>query len=430
MNKKTIIFSFLLTSAITLSAQNSISYSAFKDKVLEYSQVIKQSIAQQKALQASMKLSKTAFLPAFDVSGSYQYRINDYSMDFGGASIAMKNSSYSAELGVVQPIYAGGAIINNYKAVSIQKEIADKALELTKENIIYSAEVCYWGTLAQREMYKKMCEYVDIINNLTNNIKDKYELGQIRKTDYIQMQARLKDAQLQCSNSLQQYKLAMQNMNIMMGVDPYKTIDITDSISSKESISSTLNVDNAINNRSDFSISQLEVDYQKRQVSIAESKYNPTLSVGLNSTWGTQLLNIDGSTVTNSTLFVSLKLPIFHWGARYKSKSAQRAILQGKEFAMMDKRDQIVKEISSAWTSYQESMKQIDIAKENCELAEKNLDLNTFSYNEGKLTILDVLSAQLTWIQAKTNLIQTQYKNKVSIADYKKSIGENSKDEI
>lgn len=427
MNKRTIIFSSLFSFSLYASAQNEISFSAFQEKVIEYSQTLKQSVAKQKAMRASMKLSKTAFLPAFDAAGSYQYRINDYSMDFGGTSIGMKNNSYSAEIGVVQPIYQGGALINNYKAVGIQKEIADKALELTKENIVYAAQISYWGTSAQREMYKKMCEYVDIIQNLTNKLKDKYDLGQISKTDLIQMQARLKDAQLQCSNALQQYKLSMQNMNTMMGMNPYDEINIIDSISSNEFLSTCLDVDNALANRSDFSISKLEIDYQKRQVSIAESKYNPTLSIGLKSTWGTQLLNIDGSTVTNSTVFASLKLPLFHWGARYKARSAQRAILQGKEFAMQEKRDQIVKEVSAAWTSYQESLKQIKIAKENCDLAEKNLDLNTFSYNEGKLTILDVLSAQLTWIQAKTNLIQTQYKNKTAIADYKKSIGENYK---
>ena len=62
-------------------------------------------------------------------------------------------------------------------------------------------------------------------------------------------------------------------------------------------------------------------------------------------------------------------------------------------------------------------------AEENCKLAEENLDLNTFSYTEGKLTILDVLSAQLTWIQAYTNLIQSYYEQKIALADYRKATG-------
>ena len=65
----------------------------------------------------------------------------------------------------------------------------------------------------------------------------------------------------------------------------------------------------------------------------------------------------------------------------------------------------------------------ITLAEENKRLAEVNLDLNTYSYNQGSLTILDVLSAQLTWIQAYTNLIQKHYEQKVFMADYRKVAG-------
>ena len=83
----------------------------------------------------------------------------------------------------------------------------------------------------------------------------------------------------------------------------------------------------------------------------------------------------------------------------------------------------ITKEVAKAWTSLTENTRQIDIAKENCKLAEENLDLNTFSYTEGRLTILDVLSAQLTWVQAYTNLIQSYYEQKIALADYRKATG-------
>ena len=39
------------------------------------------------------------------------------------------------------------------------------------------------------------------------------------------------------------------------------------------------------------------------------------------------------------------------------------------------------------------------------------------------LPILDVLSAQLAWIQAYSNLIQVRLQQKVSLADYQKAIG-------
>ena len=48
-----------------------------------------------------------------------------------------------------------------------------------------------------------MCQYVQIIEQLTKVLQDKYDDGYISKTDLIQMQTRLKEAELQRSSSYQ-----------------------------------------------------------------------------------------------------------------------------------------------------------------------------------------------------------------------------------
>ena len=407
----------------TVSAQTTVNYTEFEQKVLDYSQTLKQSVSQRTAMQKAMKAAKTAFFPAVDATGSYQYRINKYDMDFGGMAVPMEHDSYSAEVGVVQPIYAGGSIYHTYKASQIQSQIADKSVDLTTDNLIYAAEASYWGTAAQKEMYKTMCQYVEIISQLTKVLQDKYDDGYISKTDLIQMQTRLKEAELQRSSSYQSYQIALQNMNVLMGLEPDKEVGLVDSIFVELPLPAYVGADAALNVRPDYAISQLDVDYQKRQVKLAAAKYNPSLSIGFKETWGTQMLNISGETMFNSNVYASVKLPLFHWGARFKSTAAQKAILLCKQYAFQDKQDQITKEVAKAWTSLTENTRQIDIAKENCKLAEENLDLNTFSYTEGRLTILDVLSAQLTWVQAYTNLIQSYYEQKIALADYRKATG-------
>ena len=100
----------------TVSAQTTVNYTEFEQKVLDYSQTLKQSVSQRTAMQKAMKAAKTAFFPAVDATGSYQYRINKYDMDFGGMAVPMEHDSYSAEVGVVQPIYAGGSIYHTYNS--------------------------------------------------------------------------------------------------------------------------------------------------------------------------------------------------------------------------------------------------------------------------------------------------------------------------
>ena len=112
----------MLLGALSVGAQEKpVTAADYKQKVLEYSRQIKQSAEERIAMQHAIKAAKTAFFPAVDFSGSYQYRINKYDLDFGpGMAVEMDHNTYSLGATVSQPIYAGGQIYHNYKAAQIQ----------------------------------------------------------------------------------------------------------------------------------------------------------------------------------------------------------------------------------------------------------------------------------------------------------------------
>lgn len=427
MKQFIIAVSLVLGTASTAVAQAPDAYTAatYQQKVLEYSRQIMQSSEERAAMQEALKAAKTGFFPAVDFTGSYQYRINKYDLDFGsGMAIEMDHNTYSVGASVSQPIYAGGKIYNSYKAAQVQSRIAQEAETLTTDNVIYSADVNYWTAAAHKSMYQVMCQYVDIVQQLEQVLATRFDDGQISKTDLLQVQSRLKEAEISRSSAYREYQIALQNLNALMGANPLQEIELADSITAQLELPQQVGAEAALQNRPDFAISQLNIAYQQRQINLSKAKYNPSLSIGFQGTWGTPMLNVKGSDqLWTPTLFASLKIPLFHWGARFKEVNSQKALLRSKEYALDHARDQITKEVANAWTSLTENTKQIAVAQEACEIAEENLELNTFSYNEGKLPILDVLSAQLSWIQSYSSLIQTWYQQKVSLAQYNKVTG-------
>ena len=422
-----IIIGCMLLGTLSVGAQEKpITVADYKQKVLEYSRQIKQSAEERIAMQQAVKAAKTGFFPAVDFSGSYQYRINKYDLAMGDGipGIEMDHNTYSLGATVSQPIYAGGQIYNNYKAAQVQGQIASEVEELTTDNVIYAADLNYWSAAARKGMYDVMCQYVDIVQTLANVLTTRFEDGQISKTDLLQVQSRLKEAELNKSSAYKDYQIALQNLNILMGLPPMTPVDIADSITKVQPLPLHIGEEAALENRPDFMISKLNIEYQKRQINLSKAKYNPTLAIGFQGTWGTPMLNVKGSDqLWTPAVFASLKIPLFRWGARFKEVNSQKAILRSKEYAMDNTRDQISQEVANSWTSLTENTKQINMAEEACQIAEENLDLNTFSYNEGKLPILDVLSAQLSWIQSYSSLIQTWYQQKASLAQYNKAVG-------
>ena len=95
----------MLLGALSVGAQEKpVTAADYKQKVLEYSRQIKQSAEERIAMQHAIKAAKTAFFPAVDFSGSYQYRINKYDLDFGpGMAVEMDHNTYSLGATVSQP---------------------------------------------------------------------------------------------------------------------------------------------------------------------------------------------------------------------------------------------------------------------------------------------------------------------------------------
>lgn len=424
--KSKLIIGCMFLGGLSANAQTPVTAAEYKERVLEYSRQIRESSEERIAIQEAIKAAKTAFFPAVDFSGSYQYRINKYELGMGEGipGIEMDHNTYSLGATVSQPVYAGGQIYNNYKAAQIQGQIATEAVELTTDNIIYAADMNYWSVAARKGMYDVMTQFVDIVQELANVLTLRFQDGQISKTDLLQVQARLKEAELNKNSAYKDYQLALQNLNVLMGLPPMEPVAIADSITMYLPLPLKVGESVALENRPDYRISLLNIEYQRRQINLSKAKYNPQLSVGFQGTWGTPMLNVKGSDqLWTPAVFASLKIPLFRWGARFKEVNSQKAILRSREYAMENTRDQISQEVANAWTSLTENTKQIDVAEDACKIAEENLDLNTFSYNEGKLPIVDVLSAQLSWIQSYSSLIQTWYQQKISLAQYNKAIG-------
>lgn len=78
----------------------------------------------------------------------------------------------------------------------------------------------YWSVAARKDMYDVMTQYVSIVQELANVLTLRFQDGQISKTDLLQVQARLKEAELNQSSAYKDYQIALQNLNVLMGIPP------------------------------------------------------------------------------------------------------------------------------------------------------------------------------------------------------------------
>ena len=392
----------------------------YRAQGLGYNQDIKQSREAVKAAIYALKGVKTGFFPKLQLSGNYSYQIEDVEFMQG---VDLKHNNYSAEAALSQNVYAGNMVRKQQEAAKLQKAIARLGEELTTDNIVYAADVSYWTLAANESLFYISQEFVLIVKELDGIVQKRFDEGAISKTDLLMVKTRLKEAELQESTRNMNYQTAMQSFKIMMGVPLEEKWVIIDSIQKPVIVPGLQSLEVALKRRADYQIAVQDFNLTKQQTKIIRSKYLPQLAVGVKETWGTPLINVSGDEKFATVAFAKLSMPIFNWGEKRQYVKQNRAMETSKELAMSKVEDQVKEELANAWVKLNENWKQVEIANSTLEIARENLKLNTFSYNEGKLPILDVLSSQATWLQAYTNVVSANYQYKVAYAEYVRILG-------
>lgn len=397
-----------------------LSVEQYRQKVLEYNQDIQKSQQAVNGALYSLKGIKTGFFPKLDITGNYSYQLEKVEFLPG---TDLKHDNYGVEAGLVQNVYSGSAVRKQYDVAKLQHAIAQLSVEHTVDNMIYAADVSYWSVAANRNLYELSEQFVQIVRELYEIVNKRFEEGAISKTDVLMVQNRLKEAELQLNTNSTNYKTALQSLNIMMGVEPDAAVVLTDSIQKVLWVPKQEGLNKALERRADYQSAIMGIEMAKLQTDMARSKYLPQLAVGIKEKYGTTLLNVDGKAQWATTAYAQINIPVVHWGEMRQNVRLSRTQEWTKELERSQLKDQVSKELNNAWVNVIEISKKLEIVYSSLDIAKDNLTLNTFSYNEGKLPIIDVLSAQVSWLQAYTNVVSVNYQYKVALAEYAKALG-------
>ena len=392
--RKIIFILSVISFGISTAAQESyLSREAYRDKVEAYSQLLKQQRLKATASTEARKIAQTGFLPKIDITAE------------GTANLSHLDAL--ATLG--QPLYTGGSLMARKKIAKADEELDKLAIELTLDQIHYQSDAVYWNASAALATLEAAARFEGIVSQQYNIIQDRFNDGAISRTD---IKAR------------QNYTLALQQLNILMGVKPDAAVDSLCEIGMHCPPVDLLSLDEVLSRRADYAGTHVSIARSEAQRKAALSQYNPQLSMFLATGWDTGIAYMGQDVPHTPIAGINLNIPIFRWGARFKTNRQQKAYIGIQKLQQSYVADTILEELSAATTKLTETEQQVKTARENMALAEENLDLVTFSYNEGKASMVDVLSAQLSWTQAQTNLINAHLAAKMAVAEYRKAISE------
>ena len=242
----------------------------------------------------------------------------------------------------------------------------------------------------------------------------------VKKGDVLMIDARLSEAEYSLVSAEQSYEVALHNFNILRGTDAALGVQLAQGIRDSLPMPGRVVAAEALERRPDYAAARLRSEQAEAGIRAVRAPFNPQLSVGVGGMWQPYYPNSTGATYVDGSAFVKLSVPIFHWGERRRAVGAARAVQLQQEWNAALVHDDIVREEMNGWTALVQSRAQVDASEESLRIAGENLSISTYSYGEGLATILDVLQAQLSWIQLYSNAIRAHYNYAVAVSDYQR----------
>ena len=334
-------------------------------------------------------------------------------------SISMMKNGTIAGVTAVQPVFAGGQIINGNKLAKVGEDVSRLQLQLSENEVDKQTEQYYWQLVSLLEK-KKTIEAIEVLlTDIHKDVDVAVRAGVAMRNDLLQVQLRQNDVEsqkLKLNNGISIVRLllaqycGLNNTEFTLAYDS----KLSSSLAQKQDHSQ------ALLTTAEYQLLNKQVEATKLQKKMEIGKNLPTLGIGA----GYNYHNLLDNNHSFGMVFATVSVPISDWwGGSHAIKRKKIAQQQAEE--QLANNSQLLKiRMQNAWNNVEETRQQLQITQRSIEQAEENLRLNRNYYKAGTSKMSDLLEAQLLYQQSLDRRTDAfaDYQNK--LLEYRQATGQ------
>ena len=292
--------------------------------------------AAQRALDENVPIARSAGLPSIGATGGYVNNLftpssNTASTDNSFVSPA-RQATGTTQLTV--PVYQGGAVHASVRAAQTRVEAGRDTLRGTESDLFTATVGAYMDVIRDEAIVGLNRQNVKVLDVNLQATKDRFQVGDLTRTDVAQSQARLALAHGQLQSAEAQLITSRENYIRLVGSPP---ADLqTPPTLPKLPASANAAVGEALNNNPVLQAAAKQREATKYDISVAKAGRLPKLSVVVGGNYYNYLGSLGagtgvqvGQTGTSATAGLALTVPIFQ-GGRPAAQVRQAEALRGQ----------------------------------------------------------------------------------------------------
>ena len=408
---------FLLATALssTLPAQAGTLREALQ-KAYVNNPTLTGARAQQRANDENRPIQGSRGLPALSATtGFTEFVKSSSSSSFSSSPQRQVTAGVNASV----PIYQGGAVRNSIRAVDARIDAGRANLRDTEASLFAQVVSAYMDVIRDQAIVGLQRANLGVLSVNLEATKDRFQVGDLTRTDVAQSQARLalaksqfETAQSNLINSREQY--------IRLVGDPADNLEPPPPLPNLP-VSPQTAVATAIDNNPGLLAAQRQRDAARFDIGVARASRLPRLSAVAGGTYFNYLDSVSSGTPgafrndgTGATAGLSATIPLFQGGL----PSAQVRQAQARESqaieGVTEVERSVVAQTRAAYASYQASNEVIVSSQVAVDANTLSLEGVRAENSVGSRTILDILNAEQELLNSQVQLVSARRNSYVS----------------
>ena len=335
-------------------------------------------------------------------------------------SVSMMKNGTIAGINAVQPVFAGGQIINGNKLAKVGEDVSRLQLQLSENEVEKQTEQYYWQLVSLQEKMKTIEAVQALLADIYKDVDVAVRAGVAMRNDLLQVQLR--------QNEVESQKLKVQNgISIVrlllaqycgLSNDSF-AVSVCDGFAIA-SVPQQQDRQQALLQTPEYQLLNKQVEATKLQTKMEIGKTLPTVGVGA----GYNYHNLLDNNHSFAMVFATVSVPISDWWGGSHAIKRKKIAQQQAEEQLADNSELLKIRMQNAWNNVEESRQQLEIAQRSIEQAEENLRLNRDYYKAGTSKMSDLLEAQLLYQQSLDRRTDAfaDYQNK--LLEYRQATGQ------
>ena len=362
--------------------------------------------ADLRATDENVPIQKSAGLPDIGAQGQYAETLKVSENSFSAPDRIFRTN---VELNV--PIYSGGAVKNSILAAKQRVQAGRADLRATEASIFSQVVAAYMDVIRDEAVVGLNLQNVDALSVNLEATGDRFEIGDLTRTDVAQSESRLAIARSDLTTAQANLIGSRERYVQLVGEAP-PALEAPPPLPGLPADPQTA-VAIALESNPDLLAARERVQAARYEIEVAGSGRLPRVSLftagdytDYLGTLGDGIIGADfAQRETSAQAGARFSIPIFQGGLpAAQERQAQARAASAFETEIAIERD-VIAQVRSAYTAWQASLEVIDSTTSAVSAAQLSLEGVRAENSVGNRTILDILDAEQELLRAEVQLV-------------------------